>query len=548
MLRELRIKDFTIIDDLTIAFEPGLDVLTGETGAGKSIIIDALGVLLGEKASQDFIRTGTNEARIEASFDSTEIPLLTDLGIENSDGIILRRVIGKGKGRAYVNDTPVSLQTMSVIGKELVDIHGQHEHQGLLRKESHLYFIDSFGGLAEEALSLETFYNETVALRDDLNQLKQKMRERTQRIEYLRFQISEIDAAGLKEGEKNELEEERAVLLNASKLRESAESSYALLYGSDGSTLEKISAAISHMREMARIDRNAEEGLSLLQSAMPLIEDASGAIRKLKDTYDVDPNRLTEVEDRLEAIKKLEKKYGEGIEGILRHRDKANQELQGIEHAEERMDELERGLGASESQLAAAAEELSKKRRAAADQMSKLIGYELKELGFQKAVFKTDMKKRHEIGPSGIDEVEFLFSANPGEPEKPLVKVASGGELSRIMLGLKCLEIGRPSFPGARTLIFDEVDAGIGGATAQHVGSRLLGLAQNYQVLCITHLPQIAARANHHLKVEKELSQKEVKVRVEVLDREKRREELARMLGGKVTDRSLKHAEEMLES
>jgi len=558
MLRELRIKDFTIIDDLLIVFGPGLNVLTGETGAGKSIIVDALGVLLGDKASQDFIRTGSIEARIEASFDSSNLPLLRDLGIDGSDGIILRRLVGKGKGRAYINDTPVSLSSISAIGMELVDIHGQHEHQGLLRKESHLSFVDSFGHLAEDVGSLQSLYQEVAALRERVFRIGEKARERVQRTEFLRFQIDEIEAALLKEGEKQAIEEERAILLNAAKLRESAEVAYALLYDSEGSALEKISRAAIFVRDVAQIDRNAEECRSLLESAIPLVEDASLTVRKLREIYDVDPGRLSELDDRLELIRKLEKKYDEDVDGILLYLEKAQAELQVLEHAEEQRDECEKELHAKESRLQALANELSRKRRSVAERMTKLVVHELRELGFQNAEFSVDIKKREAVGPAGIDEVEFLFSANPGEPPKPLVKVASGGELSRIMLGLKCLEFGPKESAGletendgrhqaeARTLIFDEVDAGIGGVTAQHVGARLHGLSEDYQILCITHLPQIAALADHHLKVEKELSQKDVRVRVETLDGEKRREELARMLGGKVTERSLRHAEEML--
>ena len=558
MLRELRIKDFTIIDDLLIVFGPGLNVLTGETGAGKSIIVDALGVLLGDKASQDFIRTGSIEARIEASFDSSNLPLLRDIGIDGSDGIILRRLVGKGKGRAYINDTPVSLSSISAIGMELVDIHGQHEHQGLLRKESHLSFVDSFGHFAEEVGSLQSLYQEVAALRERVFRIGEKARERVQRTEFLRFQIDEIEAALLKEGEKQAIEEERAILLNAAKLRESAEVAYALLYDSEGSALEKISRAAIFVRDVAQIDRNAEECRSLLESAIPLVEDASLAVRKLREIYDVDPGRLSELDDRLELIKRLEKKYGEGVEGISLYFDKAQAELQGLEHDEGQRDECEKELHSKGSRLQASAGELSGKRRSVADRMTKMVVNELRELGFQNAEFKVDIKKRGVVGPAGIDEVEFLFSGNPGEPPKPLVKVASGGELSRIMLGLKCLEFGPKESAGlkivndgshpaeARTLIFDEVDAGIGGVTAHHVGARLHGLSEDYQILCITHLPQIAALADHHLKVEKELSQKDVRVRVETLGGEKRREELARMLGGKVTERSLRHAEEML--
>ncbi len=563
MLRELRIKDFTIIDDLSIVFHPGFNVLTGETGAGKSIIVDALGVLLGDKASQEFIRTGSNEARVEASFDPSDIPLLSDIGVDGSDGIILRRLIGKGKGRAYINDTPVSLSSIAAVGRELVDIHGQHEHQGLLKKESHLGLVDTFGGLTGEAAMLQSLFHEVADIRDRVRTIREKARERALQIEFLRFQINEIDSASLTDGEKQSIEEERAVLLNATKLREFAEVAYALLYDSEGSSLEKISKAAAYVRDMARIDRNAAEGLSLIDSALPLVEDAASALRKLRDSYEVDPGRLTELDDRLELIKKLEKKYGEGIEGILRHRDSAMAELQGLERSEEQGGEYERLLAGLEERLLKLSDELSRERKAASERMAKLVVQELRELGFQKADFRVEIRKRSEIGPTGADEIEFLFSANPGEPPKPLAKVASGGELSRIMLGLKCLEIGKRDAAGQRaagyrvedggsccrslrTLIFDEVDAGIGGVTAQQVGSRLHNLAEDYQILCITHLPQIAALADCHLKVEKALSRTEVRVTVETLEGENRREELARMLGGKVTDRSLKHAEEML--
>jgi DNA repair protein RecN (Recombination protein N) len=281
-------------------------------------------------------------------------------------------------------------------------------------------------------------------------------------------------------------------------------------------------------------------------------------VRNLKETYDIDPARLTEVEDRLDMIKKLEKKYGDGTEGIMQYLHEAQEELDGLERSEEQKDEIERELEVREAQLLSMAEQLSGKRGVAANQMARLILQELRELGFQKAEFKVDIKQKAEAGPAGIDDVEFLFSANPGEPPRPLVKVASGGELSRIMLGLKCLEIGRQdgikrreggmqAASATRTLVFDEVDAGIGGVTAQHVGNRLHALSAAYQILCITHLPQIAARAAHHIKVDKKLSDKEASVMVEMLDGEKRQEELARMLSGRVTDRSLKHAEEMLE-
>jgi len=561
MLRELHIKDFTIIDDLSISFSEGFNVLTGETGAGKSIIVDALGLLLGEKATQDLIRSGCEEARVEAFFDQARIALLEDLDIDCSDGIILRRQLAtKGKGRAFINDTSVSLQTIAAVGRELVDIHGQHEHQGLLKKESHLEIVDSFGGLAGELSSFRVLFDAVSELKEKVSAIRASIRERDQRMEYLRFQMSEIEAASLVDGEKQALEEERAVLMNAGKLKESAESAYGLIYSAEGSALEQLSKVITSVKEMSRIDRAAEEALTLVQSAIPLVEDASGLLRRLKETYDIDPDRLTAVEERLELIKKLEKKYGDSIRVVLQYCEKAREELRSLEHAGEHMEGLEKELAAKSEQLGALAAGLTKKRRAAAERMSMLVGKELAELGFQKAELIIEIRQRDEICVSGMDDIEFLFSANPGEPPRPLVRVASGGELSRIMLGLKCVEMGKDGnrvlaikkgvadgvSSGARTLIFDEVDAGIGGATAQRVGARLASLAKDYQTLCITHLPQIAALANNHLKVDKELLQNRVRVSVSRVEGNARQEELARMLGGAITDRSLLHAEEML--
>ncbi len=350
MLRELRIKNFTIIDDLSIQFETGLNILTGETGAGKSVIVDAIGILLGEKASQDMIKTGEKEAHIEAYFDNTDHPLLKELSIESDEGIILRRSINsQGKGRSYINDIASSIQTLSSVGRSLIDIHGQHEHQSLLKKESHLAFLDAFGGLNKDSNKLQVtgnelkdkkesenlllvtphssplsdpslvtryslLFSEVVELRNKVTGMKQKIRERSQRIEFLRFQLNEIDSAQLKQGEKESLEEERAILLNLSKLNESSETAYMLLYEAEGSSLERLSAVASRIREIAQIDPDARELLAILEAAVPLLEDSAILLRGLKDKYDIDdPHKLGEVDERFELIKRLEKKYGENV-------------------------------------------------------------------------------------------------------------------------------------------------------------------------------------------------------------------------------------------
>lgn len=567
MLRELRIKNFTIIDDLSINFEAGLNVLTGETGAGKSIIVDAIGLILGDKASSDIIKTGSKEASIEAYFDNKSHPLLEELGIDSNDGIMIRRNISiQGKGRAYINDTSVSLQTLAVSGECLIDIHGQHEHQGLLKKDNHLLFIDSFAGLTEDAASLQALYNEVISLRNKVSELTERIRERSQRIEFLRFQINEIDSANLKAGEKEAVEEEMKILLNLNKLKESSETAYSLLYDSEDSCINKLSSVLSMIKNMAHFDHSAKELLDIIEAAEPQIKDAALLLRKFKDKYDIDQQKLSELDERLDLVKRLEKKYSEGIDGILNYKEKAKEELKDLMIADEQQEVLEVELNAKDNELKAMASGLSQKRQATAKKMEKMVIAELHELGFQKANFEVTIKKKGTITASGIDDVEFLFGANPGEPAKPLIKVASGGELSRIMLALKCIEIQKTEnrtqitdrkqslssgfchLTSEKTLIFDEVDAGVGGVTAQHVGKRLKATSKNYQVLCITHLPQIAALADNHLKVEKDIIKDAVKVKIKQLANNERQEELARMMSGKITDISLKHAGELLSS
>ncbi len=366
MLKDLRIKNFTIIDNLSISFGPGLNILTGETGAGKSIIVDALGLLLGGRASQDMIKTGRKEGHIEAFLDNTNHPLLRELSIESDEGIILRRTIAaQGKGRTYINDTPVSIQTLSSIGRDLIDIHGQHEHQGLLKKESHMSFIDSYGNLHGSVAAVQLLHNELAVLRNTITAMRDRMLERAQRIEFLRFQIGEIDSARLKEGEKAIIEEERSILLNLSKLKESSETAYDLLYDSEGSSLEKLASVISKTGDIAQIDHDACEIFKNLESAVPLIEDAAILLRNLKDKYDIDPQKLGELDERLEVIKRLEKKYGEGEGTILSYREKASEELENLEHIEEQLDGLESSLASRQESLTSAAEELSKTRYSA---------------------------------------------------------------------------------------------------------------------------------------------------------------------------------------
>ena len=545
MLKELRIRNLAIIDDLKVRFDSGFNVLTGETGAGKSIIVDSLGIALGGRIQSDLMRSGEKEAFVQAFFEPETVRNLPDIGIDMTDGIILRRTMfASGKSRAYVNDTMVSTQSLTEIGKTLVDIHGQHEHQSLLSDDKQRIFLDLFGKLREEQAGVERLYREVEALRKDVAGLEGRMQERAERIELLKFQIHEIDSAALRAGEYEALSEEKTIISNLGRLNELADTAYELLYGAEDSCIAKLSALLKLLREMAAIDHRSSEMQSSLESAMPLLEDAALSLRGYRGKYEFEPGRLDSIEERLAVIRKLGKKYGECVESIHRFRDAADAEMKALESVDEQKAALESELHNKECMLSESATALSAKRKDAASGMEQLIARELRELAFGDAEFHIAIQLQ-EISPTGIDHIEFFFSANTGEPPKPLAKIASGGELSRIMLALKTVFADFDSLP---VLIFDEIDSGIGGKTAEIVGKKLRDLAGKHQVLCTTHLPQIASRGNVHLRVEKQQSRNRVSVRVEELNGSKRLNEIARMLSGNITDISLRHARELMDS
>jgi len=550
MLKELRIKNLAIIGDLSVGFSGGLNVLTGETGAGKSIIVDALGLALGDRAQSEMIRSGEKEASVQACFDLEDNFCLPDIGIDVSEGLVLRRTLStSGKSRAFVNDTIVTLQTLADIGKSLVDIHSQHEHQSLLKTEKQRELLDSYGRLQNEVDVVASLFQQVQALKTALDELETSSKERAHRLDLLRYQVNEIATACLKTGEKETLEEERHILSNLSRLNELIETSYSLLYSSDNSCTEQLSAVLSRLREMHAIDTSVEETLRTVESAKPLLEDAAIALRGHREKYNVDPDSLEKLEDRLEQIRKLEKKYGEGIEGVLDYRDKAEAELQTLVSSDERISSLSAELRLKEEALTRAAELLSDKRKKTARKIEALMISNLKDLAFGNPAFSIDLRREkrpdanHSINAHGMDRVEFLFSANPGEPLKPLARIISGGELSRVMLALKSILAEVDSLP---VLIFDEVDAGIGGRTAGSVGEKLRAISRKRQLLCITHLPQIASLGDFHLKIEKKEKDKRVTVDVREIAGRERLDEIARMLSGTSTETSLKHAEELL--
>lgn len=542
MLRHLRIRNFAIIDDLSIDFASGLNVLTGETGAGKSIIIDALGLVLGERAQSEMIKSGHNEASVEAYFDNS-IPL-DEIGIDASEGIIIRRIISSsGRSRGYINDTLVSIQTMHEIGQRLIDIHGQHEHQSLLRTDNQRSIVDDYGRLVERRNKVAELFNEVQHLKKEIQSLNTSIAERERRMDYLRYQIEEIDAASLKIGEKEELLKEKTLLSNLAKLSGLVGEASLLIGKGEGAATEKLSVALSRLRDASAIDHELKDVVDLLGSVMPLLEEVSISLRRHQDRYDLDPKRLDAVEDRLDLITRLERKYGDGIEAILKFKDDAIKELNGYISSDERLQALIEDCRIKEELLNREADVLSQMRRDVSKKIEAEVNNILKELAMERARLCIDIKPLP-VSSTGSDEVEFLFSANLGEPPKSLNRTASGGELSRLMLALKEVLAHVDSIP---VLIFDEIDSGIGGITADSVARRLKDLSRRHQVLCVTHLPQIAALADHHLVIEKIQKKEGVYVKVKELSEEERVKEIARMLSGKTTEASLRHALELLE-
>lgn len=551
MLRELNIRNLAIIDDLTIRFEKGLNVLTGETGAGKSIIVDALGLALGDRAQNDLIKAGEREATVQAYFDLEDFSAFPEIGIDVSEGLVLRRIISvAGKSKAYINDSMVTLQTLSEVSKALVDIHSQHEHQSLLTPDKQRLILDSYGDHLHELEEVRDLYVVVQTLRDEYSSLTERIKERAHRIDLLSFQINEIESAGLKPEENEKLEEERKILSNLSRLKELTETSYALLYESDGACTENLAKVLSKLRDMKAYDPGIADTLSLVESAMPLLKDAAIALRVFREKYNLDPERIEEVHYRLEQIRRLQKKYGETIEAILEYKRTAALELGELGASDDRLKNVEADLRKNSEALFAAAAVLSEKRIKTAKKIEDLIVNTLKELAFNNAQFRieinqeTDSEGKGKVNQNGFDRIDFLFSANIGEPLKPLAKIASGGELSRIMLSLKSILADVDSVP---VLIFDEVDAGIGGKAAESVGKKLLMISGMHQLICITHLPQIASLADQHLRIEKTQKSGRVAVSVHELSGSQRQDEIARMLSGTITDISRRHAEELLE-
>jgi len=566
MLAELRIRDFAIIEDLTLNLGPGFVVFTGETGAGKSILIDAVEVLLGGRAEATMIRSEAAAAIIEGAFrlgpgagEAARRVLEAEGLLEDSETLMLSREIRReGRTIGRVNGRAVSVGLLRSLGELLVDVHGQSEHLSLLRVREHLNLLDRYAQVETLRRDYSAYYSDLDGVRRELRQLREAERDAARRSELLAFQVNEIEAASLRPGEEAELLEERVRLANAEQLAGLAEKALAALdetVDDRSSATDLLGEAAEAVASLARIDATLSGAETEAQALLEQAGDLGRRLRVYREGIESNPKRLDEVEERIGLIRNLQRKHGETIEAVLARAAAAREELEAITHAEERIGMLEKEEARRLKELGTIGSRLSEARRAAGEELGRAIEAELGDLRMGGARFSVDLaweddpagapvgERRVSFGPEGLDRVEFLVAPNPGEGLKPLVKIASGGETSRMMLGLKGVLARADQTP---SLIFDEIDQGIGGRVGAIVGRKLWGLARDHQVLCVTHLPQLAAFGDQHFKVEKRVAKSRTTTSVRVLEGEGRIEELAQMLGA-ASEASQRSAAELLE-
>ncbi|MCC6824526.1 MAG: DNA repair protein RecN [Acidobacteria bacterium] len=549
MLSFLKISNVALIDELSIAFGEGLDLLTGETGSGKSIIVDSLDALAGGRASSDLIKQGADTAVIEGIFtadDTVLDALLVESGIDTGDEIVIRREISAaGRNRIFVNERLVTLALLKRIGDRLVDIHGQGEQAMIYDAAAHLSILDEFAGHHDLLEKIAAAYNEWNLVSEQLASLRHDEQEKLQLVDVLKFQIDEIDRAALHTGEDEKLEAEKRRLANAEKLSVASEEAYGLLYERDDATLATLERAARRVNELAEFDPAFAEFTEGIASAQALLEELAFAARDVRSRLDFSPEHIDEIETRLAAIAHLKRKYGGTIEQVLEHRERSAERLENIGSAELREAELRKQLEVLAAVYMSAAEKLRRSRTKAARSLAGKVMDGLADVALEAAVFEVRLKSdENAFSSQGTDIAEFYFSANPGEPVRPLVKIASGGEASRLMLVIKtAAQLGADS----RTVVFDEIDAGIGGRVAEAVGRKLKALSQGHQILCVTHQPQIASLADRHFVITKTAENGRTSISAAELSPKERVEEIARMLAGEaVTEAARENARSML--
>jgi DNA repair protein RecN (Recombination protein N) len=552
MLTELRIKNFAIIESLTLPLARGFNVLSGETGAGKSIIVGALGLLLGERASADLIRTGTDRASVEGVFDVADRAELTrvldERGVEvDEQTVVLKREIAAGgRARAWINGTTVTAGVLAEVGRLLVNLHGQHEAQTLLDGESQRRILDAFGGATAQAERVRAAYDALHALREEIRTLARRRAEAERRADYLRHVVQEIEGARLTDGEDDRLEEEARRLEHAEELRSLAGGAHALLEEGEDAVLHALAQVHRALGSLQRIDPSLGKLQELYDGAFYSLEELCRELEEYEGRVELDPERLEEVQRRRDLLFRLCKKYGPNLSDVIETGRRSREELDLVDSAGFDLKTLEAREAAAREELAAEAAALTELRRAAAERLSAAVEAVLPDLGMADGRLQVALTPRAEPGPTGAEDVEFRVALNVGHDARPIARVASGGELSRVMLALKTI-LAR--LDGVPTLVFDEVDAGIGGRVGLMVGETMRRVAQHHQVFAISHLPQLAARAHHHILVAKGAKGGVTTADVRVLDGDDRVVEVARMLGGDPESQvSRAHARELLDS
>ncbi len=564
MLLELRLENYAVIDNLAVEFAPGLNLLTGETGAGKSILIDALALLLGDKASAEIIRSGTDRAVVAAVFESDGASakavgaILDENGVDVAEGgVIIRREISSGgKGRVFVNNQPATVAVLRQLAPHLATVHAQNESILAFDAAARLALLDAFAGSDLEAVSKA--HAEWKRIRTRMEELQQDEQDRLRLVDLWTYQKREIDDAKLQAGEDERLEGEKRVLANAEKIYNAAMNAFDLLYEGDGSTSSTLRAAQKQVEELTRYEPKFQDAMAALESARICVEDVGATLRDYAGGIHASPEHLAQVEDRLALLDRLKRKYGPTLEDVIKFGEDVSRKLSEIENKDELLRQLRSDLAKAAEEYLRSALELSKRRHQAAQKLEKQVEAEVNDLAM-KATFRIEICSEEAEGnwtESGLDQVVYLIATNPGEPLRRLEQIASGGELARVMLALKVVVEGGAAGPrrkrssgSQRTLVFDEVDTGIGGRAAEAVGKKLKTLSRANQVLCVTHLPQIATFADHHYLIEKTESGGRTRTTVRLIEGGERTDEVARMLSGaKLTETSRKHAEQMLKA
>ena len=552
MLMNLQVRDFAIVDRIDIEFDPGMTVLTGETGAGKSILVDALGLVLGERGSAQLVRDGAKRAEFAAGFDITKLPAvrewLDEQALDVDDDCLLRRVVNAdGRSRAFINGNSVPLSQLKALGELLLDIHGQHFHQSLGRREIQRTLLDHFGGLLDDRANVENHYTLWRSLADQLQNISDAEADRASRLDLLTFQLNELESLALEPGELDALMSERQRLQNSGKLADGVGSALDRLFDNEsGNANSLVAEATRSIEQMVEFDASLEPVLVALNGASIQVAEAAETLRRYGESIDMDPARRDWVEERLDAVQTIARKHRVAGDELPELAARLSAEHDELSHAEERGRELEEQAEAAQAKYLKLSKSLSKARAEAATRFSAAVSEAMHSLGMPGGIFEVSLTPIpvESARPWGLDNTEFLISANPGQALQPLAKVASGGELSRMALSIQVIASDGSAIP---TMVFDEVDSGVGGGVAEMVGRRLQELGANRQVLCVTHLPQVASLADQHFRISKVTDGKSTRTRVQGLGKEERIEELARMLGGvDITRKTLEHAAEML--